>query len=257
MKTSPLARLIDAGFASPQPLALPPPTPATRRRRKLWELPTRWHCPLIGTCLPVAEMRRLAVRAGLDERNMSDYALHAHVVGSCDSRGEIAELAQRFFEKRHAATVTRFARLRGEPEVLAAWRDALAAGNDVAGTLWAAWSHPDLSEDGGREFYGDIHMLSHQVGASARADLGQLERLRRDNAELRQQLAALQRGLGEAHRRKDKALAELERRLADAEQHAGLLERRELELADARRRARDYETLLARAEAMSRRIETL
>jgi hypothetical protein len=36
------------------------PVFALRRRRKLWELPHAYHCALIGTCLPVAQMRRLA-----------------------------------------------------------------------------------------------------------------------------------------------------------------------------------------------------
>jgi hypothetical protein len=99
---------------------------------------------------------------------MSDYTLHTVVVGSCDNHGEVAKAVQRFLERRYAAALARFAKARGEAAVLALWREALIAGKDIAGALWAAWSHPDLSEEAGKEMYGDIHMLSHQVGAAAR-----------------------------------------------------------------------------------------
>lgn len=252
--TTPLTQLINAAFGG---IAPQPPRPASRRRKKLWELPHRLHCPLVGTCLPVAEMRKLAARAGFDEREMSDYTLHTMVVGSCDSRSEIAEQIQRYFEKRYAAAVERFARLKGEPAVLAQWQEALAAGSDIAGTLWAAWSHADLGDEGGSQIHGDIHMLSHQDGAAVRADLRRLEQLKQENHHLRNEAAAFKMGLAVAQHEKDKAIADLQRRLAVAEQQAALLGRRELELAEARRQARDYATLHARAETMAQRIETL
>ncbi len=253
--TTPLTQLFDAAFGGV--MSAHTPRPAGHRRKKVWELPVRWHCPLIGTCLPVAEMRQLAARAGFDEREMSDYTLHTAVVGSCDSRTEIAELVQRHFEKRYAAAVQRFSRVKGEPAVLALWQEALAAGSDIAGALWAAWSHAHLSDEGGKQIHGDIHMLSHQDGAAVRADLRRLEQLKQENHHLRNEAAAFKMGLAVAQREKDKALADLQRRLALAEQQAALLGRRELELAEARRQARDYAALHGRAEAMTQRIETL
>lgn len=249
-----LHQLLDAAFGGAASAA---PPPGARRRRKIWEMPPRWHCPLVGTCLPTAEMRRLAARAGHDEAEMSDYTLHTIMVGSCDSRGEIAELIQHFFEKRYAAAVRRFASARDEIAVLALWQEALLSGADIAGALWAAWSHAAMSERGGQRLFGDIHMLSHQTGAAVRADLRRLEQLKQENQGLRNESAAFRTGLAVAQREKDQALAEMQRRLSAAEQRAALLPQRELELAEARRQARDYPTLAARAEAMVRRIETL
>ena len=254
--TTPLTQLFDAAFGGVSPM-LALPRPAGRKRKKLWEMSQRWHCSLIGTCLPVAEMRKFADRAGFQVREMSDYTLHTSVVCSCDSRTEVAELIQRFLEKRHATTVQRFNRVKGKAAVMALWREALAAGNDIPGALWACWSHADLDEEAGKEIYGDIHMLSHQDGATARADLRQLEKLKIDNVRLRDEASALRLGLATAQREKDKALADLKRRLDVAEQQVALLGRRELELGEARRQARDYATLHARAEAMGQRIETL
>lgn len=256
MSTS-LTQLIGAAFGDAQPPPPVAPVSTSRRRSKLWELPARWHCPLIGSCVPVAEMRRLAGRAGLDAGVMSDYTLHTLVVGSCDARSGIAEDLQRLLDKRYAAAVARFARAKGEAAVLVLWAEALACGHDVAGALWAAWSHADMSEDGGKAIYGDIHMLSHQVGAAARADLHRLEQYKHDNARLRDEAEALRRGLAEAQREKDRALAGLQRRLDEAEQRAALLGRRELDLAEARKAARDYATVFDRAGALAQRVETL
>lgn len=36
-----------------------PASPQTSRRRKLWEIPHKFHCPVIGTCFDVAELRGL------------------------------------------------------------------------------------------------------------------------------------------------------------------------------------------------------
>lgn len=117
-------------------------------------------------------MRKLTARAGFDEQDMSDYTRHTAVVSSCVGRCEIAELIQRYFEKHNAAALQRFARARGGPAVLALWHEALRVGKDIAGALWAVWSHADVSEEGGGEIFADIHMLSHQTGAAVRAGGG-------------------------------------------------------------------------------------
>lgn len=249
-----LHHLIKAAFGGSQPLLA---TPSSRRRRKLWELSSRTHCPLIGTCLPVAEMRKLALRVGLDERAMSDYSLHTAVVSSCDTRSELAEQVQRYFDKRYAVMVQRFGKARGVAAVMRLWHEVLQAGNDIAGALWAAWSHADLDDEASQPLYGDIHMLSHQVGASARADLRQLEQLKLSNGQLRNEAAALRLGLTVLQRDKERDSAQLSNRLRDAEQRASLLGQRELELTEARRAARNHAAVVERATAMTQRIELL
>jgi hypothetical protein len=252
----PIAHLIGAAFGE---TGAAPPAPASisRRRRKLWELPAQRLCALIGTCLPVAEMRKLAARAGFDAKDMSDYTLHTVAVGRCDERTELAELIQRWLEKRHAAAIRRFGRAKDAGTVLFAWREALAQGEDIAGALWAAWTHPLLDDADAKEIFGDIHMLSHQVGAGARADLCQLEQLKQENAGLRKEAQALRLDLGKAQRERDANSDELRRRLVDAEQRAALLPHRELELAAARKAAHNHRTVLERAEALAARVERL
>lgn len=256
-----LARLMGTAFGdsadwSPRPADVCVPA-AARRRKKLWELPTRWHCPLIGTCLPVSQMRKLAARAGFDAADMSDYSLHTIVVAQCDKRSPLSEDIQRWLDKRHGVVLRRFEQAASAAEVLFVWREILNGGDDIAGALWAAWTHAQLEEDDGKEIYGDLHMLSHQVGASARADLEELDRLRRMNVRLREEAEALRLGFEMAKREKAVAHEELRRRLVDAEQRAALLPYREMELAEARKAAGNQRQVLERAEALAMRAERL
>lgn len=253
--TTSLVQLINAAFADRPPEQLP--VMQKRGRRKLWQLPHSWHCPIVGTCLSVAELRKLARKAGVDRGDMSDYTLHTAVVGSCDERSDIAEAIQRHLDKRHAAVVSRYAQARDSAGVIRLWKDALTSGNDVAGALWAAWTHADLDDADGKVIYGDIHMLSHQVGAAVRGDLAKTTALERDNARLRDEAEALRHGIWVVQRDTARQLAELEKRLADAEARATLLPRRELELAEARAAARDYATVRDRAGALAQRVERL
>lgn len=250
-----LIQLINAAFSDKQPEQLPVAT--QRGRRKLWQLPHSWHCPIVGTCMTVTELRKLAKRLAIDHGDMSDYTLHAVVVGNCEERNDIAEAVHKHLDKRFAAAIGRFAQAKDAVTVLKLWREALAAGEDIAGALWAAWTHADLDDESGKLIYGDIHMLSHQVGASVRGDLGKLTTLEQENQRLREEMEALRHSMWGVQRNAARQVAELEKRLTDAEARSALLQTRELEVVQARTATRDYHTLRERAEALAARVERL
>ncbi len=228
-----------------------------RRRRKLWELSQRMYCPLVGTCLTVEDMRRLLVRSGFDPLDMSDYELHVQVVAACCSRTPLTEAVQHYLDKRHAAVVAQSVRLRTEADLLDLWGTAFASGHDLPGILWACLTHADMGDAGWERIEGDIHMLSHQVGATARADLNQLARLKMERQKLRDENAELRRDMGLLQRQMDARVAELQKRLLDAETRAVLLGRREIELAEARRQAGDYGMLVERSHLLAQQVERL
>lgn len=257
---STLAQMIGSAFPGGSNCLCSPDEVAVSRlgrRRKLWELPHAYHCALIGTCLPVAEMRRLAPHSGYDVSNMTDYSLHTVVVGYCENRCALTEAIQRFLDKRHARAIARFAPIAAASGVAAAWRAALTAGEDVPGALWAAWTHPATDDELGREIHGDIHMLSHQVGAAVRADLRQLDHHKRDTERLQQELATLRRGMDETHRKHEAEIAVLRRELAVAGQRAALCVNHEQQLAQADRERKDHAALEQRAAMLATRAEAL
>ncbi len=167
------------GAPFPARAGMPPPTrQALPRRRKLWDIAGKYHCPLIGTCLSVEELRRLARRAGLEGWDSeSDYALHSTAVGLARDRNDFSELMQKHLELKFTLTLRRMGRIKSADGLLCAWRSALTRGEELAGMLWAALSHACVNEQAAHLIYEDIHMLSHQSGAANRADLNELARL--------------------------------------------------------------------------------
>lgn len=159
------------------------------RRRKLWELSHKCHCPVIGTCFDVTELRSLLRKAMHFPHDATDFVLHTSAVGHCESRSPVAEVLQKQLEKRYPLTIRQFAVARHTAALTKLWREAVAAGTGIPAALWATLTHPACDGALEQEVYADIHMIQHQIGSGNRADMKALKHLRDDNAALRHQLA--------------------------------------------------------------------
>ncbi len=180
-----------------------------RRRLRLWELPHRLHCPVIGTCLTVRELAGIARRHGLACADGEPYELHVETVSQAGSRSAVARDLQRLLEEKYAAEVARFERAGCAEEVLALWR-ALRDEGRVAGGMWAALTHRAADEQVRFIVYGDVHMLSHQAGAGLAADVRRLNELAARNDALMQELAGGRSALAAAQVECARLAAELE-----------------------------------------------
>jgi hypothetical protein len=176
-------------------LTLPRPdeTPAPMhgsRRRKLWEIPHKFDCPVIGVCFNVDELRSLMSKVMHFPRDTTDFVLHTTAVGACEERSRLADILQKQLEKRFHLTIKRFAAARDSAALRALWQAETRRGVEIPAALWAAWTHPACDALLEQEIYGDIHMIQHQIGSGTRADLAAMKALRAENAELRHQLDA-------------------------------------------------------------------
>ncbi len=193
----------------------PPAAPATGgptcQRARLWELNGSIHCSVIGTCLSTGELRRVMGRfARHDVSHLDDHALHAEAVGLCGQPGLAAKLLGKQLDARHAGVIRRMDRLRGEAAVLDAWHEARLSG-DIPGAYWAVLTHPDTGPSGIRRVFGDVHMLSHLVGAANRADIRRLAALEEERLALLAKVERQQAALREAVTSRDATI----RRLSD------------------------------------------
>lgn len=193
-----------AALAAASPLALETALPedrgttlasATRPwtssgRRRLWELPHKYHCPIIGTCLHVDELRTLARKAGTPARTrLSDYEIHVSFVAAATDRNPLAVAAQKALERKYASTIKRLARIQTTAELAEHWQTAGAEGQ-VPATLWAIMTHARADDALRVRLYEDVHMLSHQIGAGLSADMRVLTETRAALAAARQAAAA-------------------------------------------------------------------
>lgn len=184
------------------------------RRRKIWELDSRWHCPIVGTCLTVSDLNRLARKLGIRiENDARDYNLHVHFVGAIAERGPTAKLVQKLLNRRYRLTVNRSNHAHTPEALLVLWDDARAKGN-ISGPFWALVTHPEVGDEAGCRVFADIHMLSHLAGASNRADIGRLTNLEMQNAALEDAMLKKKRRFREALGKRETAIAKMEKRLA-------------------------------------------
>jgi len=228
----------------------------TTGRRKLWEIAHKYHCPVIGTCLHVDELRRLAEKCGLSRTQaLSDYEVHVRWVAAAEQKNPMSIALQRTLDRKYAATVKRFSRARTGDDLERLWDEALANG-EVRAALWAIMSHPHAPADMCMLAYADVHMLSHQIGAGLSADLKVL-------TEARQALARLQRDTDAERQRNARKLIQRDARIAELEQRLQALSEVEQALLSARERIAVLESdetlqaLMAREQALAERLSAV
>lgn len=252
---------------APDRILAQPVSALPKRRLKLWELDHRFHCLVIGTCLTMDELRRLARKADITvSAKMSDYELHHSFVQVVDNAVFAARATHKWLDRKFAAAIKRFSACRDAGALGSLWDQATAQG-EIAGAFWALITHPLTEATLQQRVYGEVHMLSHLAGHSNRSAQHELTALTRRVAELEE----AQAWTAEASRLRIKELERRAETLAERAQRVGFLER---ELAATRTRltalesgetiaqlraekeslAQDLEHVLRRAENAERKL---
>ena len=177
------------------------------RRRRLWDLDSSAHCPVLGVCLPIEQLRRLADKALPTHGGDDDYRLHCLAVSEAKRRGVLAEALHKALERRFAAALRKSSALKST-EALAAWWRGQRGDERMPGALWAVLTHPRCDTALESQVLADVHMLQHQRGAAQRVDMARFEALQAENATLRRELDGLRQ---RAHQQAAELQAQLER----------------------------------------------
>lgn len=188
--------------------------PTVAARARLADLDPHLHCSLIGTCISTAELRKLMSRF-IDVQGASDLEVHHEAVRLASQDTSVAKALHKALDQRHDATVRRFARAADADALVALWEEALRQG-EIPGAYWAVLTHRGVTPDLRQRVFGDVHMLSHLVGAANRADIRRLVALERENEELRARLEQHQLRSREQLDERDQRLTQLEHDLAEA-----------------------------------------
>lgn len=162
------------------------------RRRRLWELGSHSHCPVIGVCVPLERVRQLAKKLLVLQGDEDDYTLHCSLVTAAARRNAVAEALQKDLEQRFALDVRAAARAKCRDGLMAWWRERAASG-EIAGALWATLTHARCDEWLEMRVLGQVHMLQHQVGAAQRVDVVRHRELAAEHQALARDYAEVQR----------------------------------------------------------------
>lgn len=182
-----------------------------RRRTRLWELNGTFYCSIIGTCLSTADLRQVLKKLELAEvRSLSDHDLHKYGVTLAGQREGCGKFLQKALDKKHQLFITRFDRAKSESELAGFWEEACRNG-DIPGGYWAALTHPLASDALKKRVFGEVHMLSHLVGAANRADIRRLAQLEEETNALKAKIDRQEAQLKDAVVSRDARIAELTR----------------------------------------------
>ena len=161
------------------------------RRRRLWELPAECHAPIVGVCLPVAELRLMMNKLFGGESGFDDFHLHQGTVLQCTTRNKVSEHLQRELDRRFAGGVRCFNQAKTAESVASLWAAATEV-DEFAAALWASLTHARCTAELQVQVCRDIHMLQYRAAAAVRADLAQADALRLQNQVLSAELARAQ-----------------------------------------------------------------
>jgi hypothetical protein len=198
-------RAADACCAPPSAAQLA----GSKRRTRLAELDPHLHCSVIGTCLSTHELRKLVPRfTDLDRQQASDLEIHHAAVELAIAGGAGGKALHKALDERYAGAIRRFEQARDEEAVLALWNESLKNG-DIPPAYWALMTHPYATMPVRQTAFGELHMLSHLVGAANRADIRRLVALEEENAALRDKIERQQSRLHEISTQRDAVTAQL------------------------------------------------
>jgi Uncharacterized protein conserved in bacteria (DUF2325) len=209
--SAPQANTCDAHMRVQATAAAPAP-----KRRRIWEISSNVHCSIIGTCLTTAELRQILVKMQLAGAHKdSDHELHGQSVLLAGRRDHASKLLQKALDRRHRSAIGQFAKARNVEDLRNLWTRAVQRA-EIPGAYWAILTHPLTTEDLVRHVFGEVHMLSHLVGAANRADIRRLRELEIETAALKDKVARQQRQLRDAFVLRDATIATLTEALSKA-----------------------------------------
>jgi hypothetical protein len=165
-------------------------------RTRLHQLHAHLHCSIVGTCLGTAELRKIVARlTDVDASHASDVEIHHEGVTLAGDR-QGGKMLTKALDRRHESAIQAFARARDAEALTVLWKQALQNGA-IPGAYWALMSHRHATPELRQRAFGDVHMLSHLVGAANRADIRRLTLLERENADWRERADDRQTRIGE------------------------------------------------------------
>jgi Uncharacterized protein conserved in bacteria (DUF2325) len=198
----------------------------SRQRAKLWQLPAHLHCSVIGTCLGTAELRKAVVRCRGDGfTRASELEVHEEGVRLAVQAEAGGKVLHRLLDQRHHTTIQRFEKAKIPADLASLWEEAKKSG-EIPGAYWALLTHRGVSHELIQRAFGDVHMLSHLVGAANRADIRRLAAAEVQNAQLVEKVDRQQTQLRDAITARDATIKRLEQQLAAriAQAHAEQIE---------------------------------
>lgn len=131
-----------------------------RRRKKLWELNKHCHCSIIGTCLTIKELKKIAHKTEIDIKNEEDYKTHGMFVKLASEKNEASKMMHKNMDRKYQRFIRKFFRAKTVEDVEILWNESVELG-EFQGGYWAVMTHPVCNQGLAEKVFGRLHMLTH------------------------------------------------------------------------------------------------
>lgn len=251
------------------------PEKTKAERIHLYEM-DHWCCSVIGTCLTHDDLLAIGRRHKLTiETYATAFDVHGFFVEKAGQKCAISRTIEKRLDARYSGLLKRIAKIRDKQQLMNFWNEAVSNGF-VAGAYWAMVSHAHVPLELRNRVFGEVHMMSHLMGGSARKIVGAAAELQRRFEDLEErhlrmavhtkqaleerdaEIARLRQALSEAVARTDSEsqYSELARSDAADRTHRLLL-KRERALIASRTKTRELERELKALRSKPRRLQRL
>lgn len=189
-----------------------------RTRWRVWELGAGFHCSIIGTCLSLDDLNYLIRKLHLRfAEPLMDFDVHAYFVQQSRTRSAVSKAMQKLLDRKYATAVARWSREATDEGFARLWQEAVVTGV-IPGHYWALMTHRDTPGALRNRAHGEIHMLSHLMGASNRQTIRQVKDLEQRCQSLEEELTRARQHAASTLAARDGRIAELEQQLTAARQ---------------------------------------
>lgn len=167
---------------------------STARRLRFWEYTDAAHCLVIGTCLSHDDLLRIGRKLKLRyDDNILDHDVHSYFVSKANFESSEARAMHKLLDQRHGGIV-RIVSRHAEAEMLDLWQQMKDSGQ-IAGALYAFMTLRIVPQRLRARIFGEVHMLSHLLGASYRQQSAETVRLQGELDETQARRARVESGL--------------------------------------------------------------
>ena len=159
-----------------------PTSQSARKRKKLWEIHSSFHCSVLGTCLKTPGLKKLTRKKvfNLSTRS-SEFEIHTSLVTLSSFRSNASRVLHKLLDDKFRIIISHYSKLHTDEEVKVLWNEHVRKGM-VPGAYWAVMTHPRVSDNLLSDIYGEVHMLSYELLNKDQNERALVEELR-DRAE--------------------------------------------------------------------------
>ncbi len=157
-------------------------------RKKIWQIPSGYHCSIIGICLSRGDLRQLSRKNSFEIRSsMSDYVMHNMLSSLVKIKSQQSRVLHKILDRKYRVSIKKYLGLNSPENLLEQWEHDFQTG-EVSGPYWAVMTHPLTNSAVINRIYGDCHMQSFDCFSRQKAENRLVENYRKANKRLQDQV---------------------------------------------------------------------